>query len=93
MSIFEQLSKNKGSVSSALGKALVQKVLQEGRVDILLECIDLAFYDASASASRHIRSGAAKVVEIVAEKQPELELPIWRNYLRLFLSRSPKPAG
>lgn len=75
MGIFKQLSKNKGTVSTALGKTLAQKVLHEGRVDILLECIDLAAYQASAPDSRHIRSGAAKVVEIVAEKQPELVAP------------------
>jgi hypothetical protein len=75
MSTFEQLSRNKGTVSSALGKALAQKVLQESRADILLECIDLSSYEASAPASRHIRSGAAKVVEIVAEKQPESVAP------------------
>ena len=74
MSIFEQLSNNKGTVSSALGKELAQKVLQESRGDILLECIDLACYEASAPASKHIRSGAAKVVEIVA-KDPELVAP------------------
>ncbi len=72
MNIFEQLSKNKGTVSSALGKKLAQKVLQEGQIDILSECIDLASYNASTPASKHIRSGAAKVVEIVAETQPEL---------------------
>jgi hypothetical protein len=75
MSIFEQLSKNKGTVSSALGKALAQKVLNEGQTNILSECIDLAAYEASSPASRHIRSGAAKVVEIVAEKRPELVAP------------------
>jgi hypothetical protein len=75
MNLFEQLSKNKGTVSSALGKELAQKVLQESRVDILAECIDLASYEASDPASKHIRSGAAKVIEIVAEKQPELVAP------------------
>lgn len=33
---FTQLSANKGTVSSALGKTLAQRVLQEGRSDILL---------------------------------------------------------
>jgi hypothetical protein len=75
MNIFEQLSKNKGTVSSALGKTLAQKVLQEHRIDILSECIDLTSYEASTPNSRHIRSGAAKVVEIVAEKQSELVAP------------------
>lgn len=75
MSIFEQLSKNKGTISSALGKALAQKVLTGNQIDILSECIDLVTYEASSPASRHIRSGAAKVVEIVAEKRPELVAP------------------
>jgi hypothetical protein len=75
MSILDQLSKNKGTVSSALEKALAKKVLQEHQVEILSECIDLASYETSSPAARHIRSGAAKVVEIVAEKQPELVAP------------------
>ncbi|HVM72582.1 MAG TPA: hypothetical protein VMT91_12550 [Anaerolineales bacterium] len=75
MSIFEQLSNNKGTVSSALGKTLAQRVLLEGRLDILMECIDLASYEASAPVYRNIRSGAAKVVEIVAEKRPEWVAP------------------
>jgi hypothetical protein len=44
MSIFEQLSRNKGTVSSALGKALAQKVLNEGETNILSECIALTTY-------------------------------------------------
>jgi hypothetical protein len=74
MSIFQQLSNNKGTVSSALGKTLAQKVLN-GQIDILSECIDLASYEAEVPDKKHIRSGAAKVVEIVAEKQPELVAP------------------
>ncbi|MBI5954716.1 MAG: hypothetical protein HY865_23915 [Chloroflexi bacterium] len=74
MSIFEQLSNNKGTVSSALGKSLAQKVLN-GQLDILSECIDLASYETAVPTQKHIRSGAAKVVEIVAEKQPELVAP------------------
>lgn len=75
MIIFEQLANNKGTVSSALGKELAQKVLQEKRIDILMECIDLTSYQASLPAARNIRSGAAKVVEVVANKQPELVAP------------------
>jgi hypothetical protein len=75
MSIFEQLSRNKGTISSALGKALAQKVLMESQTNILLECIELTNYEASSPDSRHIRSGAAKVVEIVAEKRPEWVAP------------------
>jgi len=75
MSIFEQLSNHKGTVSSALGKTLAQKVLQESHMEILMECIDLATYQVSSPASRNIRSGAAKAVEIVAEKRPEWVAP------------------
>lgn len=74
-SLFDQLSNNKGTVSSALGKELAQQVLAEGRVEILAECIALASYQASTPASRHIRAGAAKVVEIVAEERPEMVAP------------------
>ena len=75
MSIFDQLSNNKGTVSSALGKTLAQQVLQKSQMDILMECIDLTSYEAAAPAGRNIRAGAAKVVEIVAEKQPEWVAP------------------
>lgn len=75
MNIFDRLSKNKGTVSSALGKSLARQVLQDGRDDILLECIDLVSYEASEPGSRHIRAGAAKVVEVVAEAKPELVAP------------------
>ena len=75
MTIFEQLSNNKGTVSSALGKALALQVLQKNQMDILLEYISLAFYEPSSPNSRNIRAGAAKVVEIVAEKRPEWVAP------------------
>ena len=75
MNTFERLSKNKGTVSSALGKSLARGVLRDGRDDILLECIDLVTYQASEAGSRNIRAGAAKVVEVVAEARPELVAP------------------
>jgi hypothetical protein len=75
MSVFEQLSHNKGTISSALGKTLAEQVLAEGQLDLLTECIALASYEAPAPSSKQIRAGAAKVVEIVAEKQPELVAP------------------
>jgi hypothetical protein len=90
MSVFEQLSRNKGTVSTALGKTLARKVLQEGQAEILSECIDLASYEASAPASRHIRSGAAKVVEIVAEKQPESVAPYLEKLLPALSVREPQ---
>jgi hypothetical protein len=90
MSIFEQLSTNKGTISSALGKVLAQKVLQDGQTDILSECIDLASYEAAAPASKDIRSGAAKVVEIVAEKQPELVAPHLEKLLPALSVKEPQ---
>lgn len=90
MSIFDQLSNNKGTVSSAFGKVLALKVLQENQLDILMECIDLASYEASAPACRHIRSGAAKLVEIVAEKRPELVAPHLGKLLPALSVREPQ---
>jgi hypothetical protein len=75
MSVFDLLAANKGTVSSALGKELALQVLRDDRADILRGCVDLATYDAASPSSRHIRAGAAKVVEIVAEKRPELVAP------------------
>jgi hypothetical protein len=74
MSTFELLSNNKGTVSSALGKTLAKKVL-DGQTDILLECIDLTSYQSSSPAQKHVRAGAAKVVEVVAEQRPDLVAP------------------
>ena len=75
MSVFEELAANKGTISSALGKALAKKVLQEGQSGILSECIDLSTYEKDDVTSKNIRAGAAKVVEIVAEKRPEMVAP------------------
>lgn len=71
MGIFELLKSNKGTVSSVLGKELAQKVL-DGDTDILTEAIQLAVYDCENTASKAIRAGAAKIIEKVAEKKPEL---------------------
>ncbi len=81
MSLFEQLATNKGTVSSALGKTLAQKVLQEGQIEILAECLTLSSFDASKAVAKQIRSGAAKVVELVAEKRPELVAPHLQSLL------------
>ena len=93
MNLFEQLSNNKGTISTALGKSLARQVLQENRMDILLECIDLASYEASSPASRNIRAGAAKVVEIVAEKRPEWVAPYLDKLLPALSVQEPKRAG
>ena len=66
MQIFELLRQNKGTVSSALGKELAQRVLN-GNIDILHEAIELSVYKVKDKNEKNVRSGAAKIVEIVAE--------------------------
>jgi len=74
MSIFEQLQKNKGTISSALGKELATQVIK-GDADILPEAIQLVKYDLKNEKSKNIRAGAAKIIEKVAEKKPEYISP------------------
>jgi hypothetical protein len=75
MKILDRLSQNKGTISSALGKELARDVLRLDRLDVLSECIPLVAYELSEPSFKHIRAGAAKVVEIVAEERPELVAP------------------
>ena len=75
MSGRDRLSGNKGTVSFARGKTLAHQVLAADRTDILSECIQLASYEAPDPGVRHIRAGAAKAVEIVAEERPGLVAP------------------
>jgi hypothetical protein len=89
MTLFDQLSNNKGTVSSALGKTLAKQVL-DGQTSILMECIDLSSYEAQQANKKHIRSGAAKVVELVAEKQPELVAPYLVTLLPAFSVPEPQ---
>lgn len=71
MEIFELLKANKGTVSSALGKELGAKVLN-GDSAILEQAIKYVVFDLSDDKSKGIRAGAAKIIEVVAEKKPEL---------------------
>lgn len=71
MDLLELLKINKGTVSSALGKELAKKVL-EGDNKLLQQAIEYTTYDLENKKSKSIRAGAAKIVEIVAEKSPEL---------------------
>lgn len=75
MSIFPQLEKNKGTVSSQLGKDLAKEVLQNDQLDILTEAVELVCYDLNNPKAKKIRAGAAKIIEIVAEKKPGLVIP------------------
>jgi hypothetical protein len=74
MNVFSRSSNNKGITSSKISKALAQNVLN-GQTDILLDCIDLVSYDIEAPARQHVRSGTAKVIEIVALNRPDLVAP------------------
>ena len=71
MSILEALKNNKGTVSSALGKELAQQALA-GEMEILREAIDLCTWKLPDMVGKNVRAGAAKTVESVAEKSPDL---------------------
>jgi hypothetical protein len=71
MEIFELLKSNKGTVSSALGKDLANKVLN-GDLSILQEAFKYVVFDLNNESSKGIRAGAAKIIEKVAEKKPDL---------------------
>ncbi len=69
MDLFERLSNNKGTVSSALGKEMAIQVLAGD--DLMLEkAVELTRYDLDNVESKNIQAGAAKIVEIVVEKSP-----------------------
>ncbi len=69
MSILPQLLENKGTISSRLGKDLAIKVLS-GKEEILPEAVKLTAYK-----TKNVRAGAAKIIEQVALKKPELVVP------------------
>lgn len=71
MDLLDQLANNKGTVSSALGKELAERVLK-GDKSILEQAIGYVSYDLDNQKSKGIRAGAAKILEKVAEKQPDL---------------------
>jgi len=71
MKLLEHLKENKGTVSSALGKKLAQRVLNSD-TEMLLEAIDYTSYQPDNLKAKSIRAGAAKIIEKVAEKKPEL---------------------
>lgn len=71
MDLLDLLKSNKGTVSSALGKELAEKVLK-GDSSILRDAIEYVSFDLENEKSKGVRAGAAKIIEKVAEKQPEL---------------------
>ena len=89
MSIFRLLKQGKGTISSSLGKELAARAL-DGEISILTEALDLCVYDLPNSNSKHIRAGAAKTVEIVAEKAPELVAPHLESVLPALSAPEPQ---
>lgn len=80
MELLDLLKQNKGTVSSALGKELALQVLS-GNLELLKEAVEHTSYDSENPKSKSIRAGAAKIVEKVAEKKPELVAPYLENLL------------
>jgi hypothetical protein len=80
MELLEKLANNKGTISSALGKQLAKEVLA-GNDALLEETVPLVCYRLNSKKDKNIRAGAAKIVEIVAEKNPDLVA----KYLETFL--------
>lgn len=66
MSILPQLEANKGTITSALGKSLANKVLR-GETAILEQAVALLAHD-----NKEVRAGAAKIIEQVALVEPSL---------------------
>ncbi len=69
MSILPQLIKNKGTISSALGKQLARDYL-DGQRDILPEAVSLL-----SCQTKNVRAGAAKIIEQIARESPESVSP------------------
>ena len=80
MNLLERFANNKGTVSSALGKEIAAQIL-EGDLELLKEVIPFVCYKLKNHKSKHIRSGAAKVVECIAEKNTDYIVP----YLEMIL--------
>lgn len=75
MSILPQLEKNRGTISSSLGKALARQVLA-GETAILNEAVTLLSY-----GHKDVRAGAAKIIEQVALVDPALVVPFLPHML------------
>jgi len=84
MSILSELQKNKGTISSALGKSLAEKVLK-GDKSILSEAVKLIKFD-----DKNVRAGAAKIIEQVAQNKPELVADCLKDLLLGLESSEPQ---
>jgi hypothetical protein len=89
MNIFDLLSNTEGAASSTLSKSLAQNILN-GQISILLECLDLVAYQTTVLSQKHVRSGAAKVVEIVALNRPDLVAPYLQKLMPALSVKEPR---
>jgi hypothetical protein len=84
MALLDQLLENKGIVSSALSKQLAKDTLA-GNMTILKEASRLIHHD-----SKVVRSGAAKIIEKVAEEKPEWVAPLLTDLIPTFDYEEPQ---
>jgi hypothetical protein len=89
MGVFDLLLKNKGTVSSALSKKLGLSVL-DGDIAVLREAIKYCTYNLEDVKSKNIRAAAGKIVEVVAQKKPELVAPHLEKLLGALTAREPQ---
>ena len=89
MNILDALKNNKGTVSSALGKEIATEILQ-GKFQLIEVIIPLVTYNPHNKPDKNIRAGAAKVVECVAEKQPDLISPYISQLIKALEMEEPQ---
>ncbi len=89
MNIFDLLSNTEGTASGALSKSLAQNILN-GQISTLLECLDLVSYQTTVPSQKHVRSGAARVVEIVALNRPDLVAPHLQKLMPALSAEEPR---
>ena len=87
--LIEKLKKNKGTVSSKLGKELALEVLN-GNQEILDEAISLISYEMDKIKEKNIRAGAAKIIEKVSETSPEKVAPYLSVIFEAFEAEEPQ---
>jgi hypothetical protein len=71
MELFDALKNNKGTVSSSLGKELANEILH-GNKKILKEAVPYVCYNLKNKGDKNVRSGAAKIIECVAQEDSKL---------------------
>lgn len=87
--LLEKLRNNKGTISSKLGKELAEEVLN-GNESILKDAVKLVSYELESIKEKHIRAGAAKILEKVSEKRPEMVTPYLAEIFDAFEANEPQ---